>query len=127
VISGVKSQVVTVLESTFDANVGFPLHFSFFPHFFLSAEMLVCICESLCAILRTYPYAHCQHENRENVAFLKINNAGRGVITFVVSYEFLSNVDGSSKECDAEFVCVGKKMCATLLSVYLFQEFSYLV
>ena len=37
------------------------------------------------------------------------------------------SVNGGSKRCDFQFVCVGKEMCTVLFSVKLFQDFALLV
>ena len=49
------------------------------------------------------------------------------LITFVVSEEFPGSVNGGSKRCDFQIVCVGKEMSTVLLSVNLFQDFAFLV
>ena len=72
-------------------------------HIRLSAEILVRICEAG-ALER-----------------------GGGIITFVVSEEFPGSIDGGSKRCDFQFVCVGKEVCTVLFSVNLFQGFAFLV
>ena len=39
----------------------------------------------------------------------------------------ICSVDGGSKRCDFQFVCVGKEVCTVLSSVNLFQGFALLV
>jgi len=74
-------------------------------HIRLSAEILVRICEAG-ALER-----------------------GGGIITFVVSEEFPSSVNGGSEGGNFEFLCVGKEVCTVLFSVSLslFQGFTLLV
>ena len=52
---------------------------------------------------------------------------GGGNITFVVLEEFPGSVNGGSKRCDFQIVCVGKEMCTVLFSVKLCQGFALLV
>jgi len=52
---------------------------------------------------------------------------GGGIITFVVSEQFPSSVNGGSERSNFQFVCVGKEVCAVLFSVNLFQGFALLV
>jgi len=52
---------------------------------------------------------------------------GEGIITFVVSEEFPGSVNGGSKRCDFQIVCVDKEMSTVLFSVNLFQGFAFLV
>jgi len=52
---------------------------------------------------------------------------GEGIITFVVLEEFPGSVNGGSKSCDFQIVCVDKEMSTVLFSVNLFQGFAFLV
>ena len=45
----------------------------------------------------------------------------------MVSEEFPCSVNGGSKRCDFQIVCVGKEMGTVLFSVDLFQDFAFLV
>ena len=45
----------------------------------------------------------------------------------MVSEEFPGSVNGGSKRCDFQIVCVGKEMGTVLFSVNLFQGFAFLV
>ena len=58
---------------------------------------------------------------------VRICGRGGGIITFVVSEEFPSSVDGDSERGNFKFVCVGKAVCTVLFSVNLYQGFALLV
>ena len=48
---------------------------------------------------------------------------GRGVVTSVVSEEFLGSVNGGSEGSNFEFMCVGKEVCAVLFQYICFKGF----
>ena len=48
-----------------------------------------------------------------------------GIISFVVSEEFPGSVNGGSKRCDFQIVCVGKEIGTVLFSVICFKVFRF--
>ena len=93
-MSKIVTQVVSVLVPAFYSDKGFPLYVPLCPHSFVNWDI----------------GAHLWGQLR----------GGGGIITFVVSEEFPGSVNGGSKRCDFQIVCVGKEMGTVLFSVNLF-------